>query len=285
MLRVGAPGVLAGVIAGCGGQSQLFPGSSGADLTEADAADAFVDGAGDARAGDTLVPASTAATTDGNTFTGTGCLRGDTACSNCIDDDGDGLLDAFDPECTGPLDDDERTFATGIPGDNRDFCQDCFFDGNSGHGDDGCQYHTDCLYGETPRAAGRSGCFQCEVSDECRSNCLDLTPNGCDCFGCCERPDAGGEPRYARLSETCQLDRADDPAACEICVPSSDCFNACDPCEICIGKLTVDASCDPPSGDPAPACPDDVPACSAQTPCPDGRYCLTGCCLQRFQIR
>ena len=36
-----------------------------------------------------------------------------------------------------PLDNDESSFATGIPGDNMDACkQDCFFDGNSGMGDD-----------------------------------------------------------------------------------------------------------------------------------------------------
>ncbi len=37
-----------------------------------------------------------------------------------MDNDGDGLVDGFDPECTGPFDDDEATFATGIPGDNKD---------------------------------------------------------------------------------------------------------------------------------------------------------------------
>src|ERR1700753_3665886 len=54
----------------------------------------------------------------------TGC-----ACSNGIDDDGDGLADADDPECVGPNDNDEATFATGMPGDNKDpKWQDCFFD-------------------------------------------------------------------------------------------------------------------------------------------------------------
>ena len=42
------------------------------------------------------------------------------ACSDGMDNDGDGLVDGFDPECTGPFDDDEATFATGIPGDNKD---------------------------------------------------------------------------------------------------------------------------------------------------------------------
>ena len=70
---------------------------------------------------------------------------GSAQCSNGIDDDHDGLTDYFDPECVGGLDDDESSFATGIPGDNMDACkQDCFFDGNSGAGDDGCDWQLKC---------------------------------------------------------------------------------------------------------------------------------------------
>lgn len=48
----------------------------------------------------------------------------------------------------GANDDDEGSFGTGISGDNRDpKWQDCFFDGNSGAGDDRCRYHTECLTG------------------------------------------------------------------------------------------------------------------------------------------
>src|SRR5690606_26909529 len=103
-------------------------------------------------------------TGDGTTdSTGTGGTAGSTvldpvelcggtcACSNGVDDDGDGKVDGFDEECTGAADDDEGTFATGISGDNVDpKWQDCFFDGNSGAGDDGCRYHTDCLTGDLP---------------------------------------------------------------------------------------------------------------------------------------
>ena len=57
------------------------------------------------------------------------------ACGDGEDNDGDGLVDNMDTECMGPCDDDESSFATGIPGDNMD-CkkQDCFFDGDSGGG-------------------------------------------------------------------------------------------------------------------------------------------------------
>src|SRR5262245_35450420 len=84
-------------------------------------------------------------TVDGPPFSGM-CNPNGPQCSNCKDDDGDKLIDGFDPECTGPLDNDEMTFATGIPGDNKDPVeQDCFFDGNSGAGNDGCNVHVCCL--------------------------------------------------------------------------------------------------------------------------------------------
>src|SRR5262245_15255825 len=78
-------------------------------------------------------------------FTGT-CAPGAAQCSNCTDDDSDGKTDGDDAECTGPLDNDESSFKTGIPGDNIDaVMQDCFFDGNSGAGNDGCNQHVCCL--------------------------------------------------------------------------------------------------------------------------------------------
>ena len=39
------------------------------------------------------------------------CTPNGPQCSNCKDDDGDGLVDGFDPECTGSLDNDEATFS------------------------------------------------------------------------------------------------------------------------------------------------------------------------------
>jgi len=40
-------------------------------------------------------------------------------CGNCIDDDGDGKIDARDPECTGVCDNTEDSFFLGIPGAQR----------------------------------------------------------------------------------------------------------------------------------------------------------------------
>ena len=48
------------------------------------------------------------------------CGSSPCACSDGLDNDGDGLVDGFDPECTSPFDNDEGSFATGIPGDNVD---------------------------------------------------------------------------------------------------------------------------------------------------------------------
>src|SRR5689334_3514927 len=48
------------------------------------------------------------------------CTPSGAQCSNCVDDDGDGRVDGDDPQCTGASDNDEATFATGDPGDNKD---------------------------------------------------------------------------------------------------------------------------------------------------------------------
>lgn len=241
---------------------------------------------------------STDAGVDGNTFTGDGCVNGNTACTNCIDDDGDGLIDAFDPECSGPLDDDESTFATGIPGDNVDSCQDCFFDGDSGHGNDHCQYATECLYGMEPTGGGASDCFNCNVSDQCVDFCRPYTPNGCDCFGCCDVYDDDGQKHTVLLSPTCSTDKLDDPDACTECVPSTDCYNDCKPCEVCIGKPKPAEECDSGAGGapgasgaggaggdgvPVPECEAGHTPCTEDMPCPETQFCLTGCCVARLR--
>src|SRR5262244_3579693 len=66
-------------------------------------------------------------------------------CADGMDNDGDGLIDGADPECSGPYDNDESSYATGIPGDNRAmWMMDCFFDGNSGSGNDNCRWDIRC---------------------------------------------------------------------------------------------------------------------------------------------
>ena len=73
------------------------------------------------------------------------CGNAPCACSNGLDDDGDGLIDGFDPECTGAADNDEASFATGLRGEDRSGkCAACFFDGKQDTGNDPCRRATSC---------------------------------------------------------------------------------------------------------------------------------------------
>ncbi len=206
-------------------------------------------------------------------------------CANCIDDDGDGLVDGADFECAGPLDNDEKTFGTGIPGDNQDACkQDCFFDGNSGAGDDRCEWNLKCDPKVTSGACTYDPAFKnCPATqkDECVKKCAKLAPNGCDCFGCCNVPLPGGGSKDVRLSSTCSIADIDDPVKCPPCTPVAGCQNPCDRCELCIGKTSIPADCaaSSPDGGTGQTCSIGQ-ACNATTPCPTGTYCLTGCCVE-----
>ncbi|MFZ5896226.1 MAG: hypothetical protein ACOY0T_34545 [Myxococcota bacterium] len=222
-------------------------------------------------------------------MTGTGSTGGTTsaitACSDGADNDGDGLIDGFDPECTGGSDNDEATYATGIPGDNRDpKWQDCFFDGNSGAGDDHCRYSTDCLTGKLPATDP-----DCIVSDACIKFCKPLTPNGCDCFGCCTLEMANGSTVDVTLTPTCSVATANDTSACPRCTKTTTCGNECGECELCPGKTLADlpATCSevPTDGTPPPpptqtcdngeqVCGPDLPACQGTS-----SYCSFGCCI------
>ena len=105
---------------------------------------------------------------------------GMTQCSDGIDNDGDGKIDYNDPECVGGLDNDESSYATGIPGDNVDACkQDCFFDGNSGMGDDGCDWQLKCdPLTNNPscpydQAYAQSHTSECSLSNSQSQTCID----------------------------------------------------------------------------------------------------------------
>jgi hypothetical protein len=200
-------------------------------------------------------------------------------CGDCDDNDGDGKLDALDPECTGPCDDLEDSFQTGLPGDNVDCFQDCFFDGNSGEGDDGCSWNLKC----DPENPGEGGLCEymptpmCMLDDlhntpeQCIELCSELTPNGCDCFGCCTVTVDGEEVHvFLGGDPECSTDNLD---ACTSCTPSEDCNNPCEPekCEICVGDEEL------PDGCEEATCEDGVEPC-VDGVCPDNFYCSTGCC-------
>jgi len=215
-----------------------------------------------------------------------GCQPSNAQCNNCEDDDGDGFVDGFDPECTGPLDDREDSFETGIPGDNVDSkVQDCFFDGNSGGGDDKCAYHTCCLLvGECPPELQppKFDPADCVVSDECRNNCQPLTPPGCDCFGCCTIcNDAGCFDVLTNpaVAPDCTASVVDDESKCPRCMKAADCGGSdCTEfeCVLCPGQTVEDL---PPECD-ATECPGGLTPCTSNGDCTTQEFCQTGCCVR-----
>ena len=205
------------------------------------------------------------------------------ACGNGVDDDGDGFVDLFDPECTGPCDDDESSFQTGLPGDNMDCKQDCFFDGNSGQGDDGCIWNLRCDPAN-PGAnigceyTGGANCDNQPPNQEagCIEFCEPFVPPGCDCFGCCtvQLPDGSSVDIFLNSSPDCSLDNLD---ACETCTSQiDDCGVPCIPekCQVCFGETEPPDGCGGeqtcPSGDPCDA--DQPDSCAADY------FCYLGCC-------
>ena len=219
-------------------------------------------------------------------------------CSNCIDDDGDGDIDGADIECTGPFDNDENSFATGIPGDNMDAVdQDCFFDGNSGAGNDGCSIHVCCLLGAATVADCHIGQNRYHPEDcpppigtkpltqQCIDVCGPLTPPGCDCFACCTLCDASGCYDIATnpaTSPECTDTTLADPTKCHRCTQVTTCGNTeCGgaTCVLCPGQ---DPTTLPPSCTTA-LCPAGTVSCAAGEVCPNQTYCSNGCCIGVIQ--
>ncbi|MDA3863370.1 MAG: hypothetical protein PF689_05820 [Deltaproteobacteria bacterium] len=206
-------------------------------------------------------------------------------CTNCIDDDGDGMIDGMDPGCISSEDRLEGSFETDIPGDdtNTDI-QDCWFDGNSGTGDDGCAVHICCILDECPEEFTNDYVpSECEtaITQDCVDNCEPYVVPGCDCFGCCticEGTDCYdvfiGSPR---ISPDCDQDSISDPELCPSCTPVTDCGAPCDPdnCILCPGQ-TID---DLPEHCTDSNCPDNQTTCTVTDECPDTEYCATGCCI------
>jgi hypothetical protein len=237
-------------------------------------------------------------------------------CADCLDNDGDGLVDSMDPQCLGPCDNTEGpALEPGIGGDTGDQCKrDCYFDFGNGSGNDDCRwaYSCDplepkekCVYKQS--LVGKSDCPDTQ-SQQCLNLCLPITPNGCDCFGCCTFPElmgkgAGGKDQYVWIGRTeepfCTFSSVSDAAACPPCTPEPSCTNTCGRCEICIGKPTIPADCltqttdggvpgsdsgiptSDGGGDQNSRCNPGVQPCGlpADALCPADQYCITGCCI------
>lgn len=222
-------------------------------------------------------------------------------CGNCMDDDSDGHIDVADVACWGPCDNNEAGFKGNIPGQGHAPCTslDCYFDADSGSGNDECYWShscdpsqpnpSDCTYNASADLPGSNG-LTCESAqqmqgDICEQVCGPLVPNGCDCFGCCEIK--SGDQIYtvylgtedADGIGTCSVEHVADPELCAPCVQVEGCLNPCeaDPekCEICIGEIVVPDDCD------EAGCPEGIQSCDPinnSSDCPEGMVCVTGCC-------
>lgn len=284
--------VLAALAAACGDN-----GSGGGDGGNGD-------GGGDGDGGTDLDAGCTGLCTDAPPFGG-GCTVGSTIqCADCIDNDNDGKIDGADIECSGALDDDEGSFSTGIPGDNIDaVMQDCFFDGNSGAGDDGCNIHVCCLLGAADKAscpigANKYNVAECPaplgtgtLSPKCIATCGKLAPPGCDCFGCCTICDPANPATCFDIltnptaSPNCNETNLADPTACRRCTKNTMCGNdECggDTCILCPGQ---DISQLPPSCSGSASCPIGTTACvgGVNGTCGPSTYCSNGCCIGVIQ--
>ena len=254
----------------------------------------------------------------------TACGGRVTECGDCLDNDADGVADERDPECLGPCDNSEGPALTaGVGGETGGPCQsDCYFDFGNGSGNDDCFWDHRCdplsvapnfpPEGDScPFEELRVGGRDCPATQSamCAEVCRPLTPNGCDCFGCCsfdeiaDRPaGAGGE--YVWIGSvfdgtntgSCTFADVEDTSLCKPCTPVGDCLNTCGRCELCIGRdpASLPADCFPPPvvdggvpmdlGMPALRCDPGVQACGlpADALCGPDFYCVTGCCVNTF---
>lgn len=230
-------------------------------------------------------------------------------CCDDEDNDDDGLIDAFDPDCTGPCDNTEDSLYPDLPGMTGAACQlDCFWDNGNGAGNDECywdhhcdplevdpDYHPegeDCAFDDTVDV----GPFTCDEAfagqtQQCYDYCIPLVPNGCDCFGCCELPAESGNFVWLQSYDenkngTCTLDAVEDPELCQPCTVVPGCENPCGHCELCMGKTELPPDCygsdagTGGSGGGYIQCEPPLQPCGLpdQDPCPAGEYCITGCC-------
>ncbi|MBN2340320.1 MAG: hypothetical protein JXX29_22835 [Deltaproteobacteria bacterium] len=220
-------------------------------------------------------------------------------CGDCLDNDGDGNIDSRDTNCLGPCDNNESGYNMEIPGGNNQPCmQECYYDQDGGSGNDDCHWDHRCDPLQPEEVSGCAylgGCPACDCdgwldfqSQACLDFCGPLTPNGCDCFGCCQ---LGGTDEWRFLGTPgCSVDNIE---SCDLCTPVGSCLNDCGRCELCLGKTTIPDDCftgwdtdidsDPTNDDtdtPDYRCAANVQPCGLESdlPCPNGQYCITGCC-------
>jgi len=236
------------------------------------------------------------------------CAGKQTLCGDCLDNDDDGLIDNDDPECLGQCDNYEgEELLSGVGGETGEQCKaDCYFDFGNGAGNDDCHWSrscdpltpkVQCTYNEN--LLGGNDCPETQ-SPLCDDVCVPLTPNGCDCFGCCTfpelagmGPDGGAGYVYIGSESGCTFETVTEQASCQACTPAGNCLNTCERCEICLGKPTIPADCFPGTGgtggmsggggmggsDGGERCPVDKVPCGLEGDAECAGFCLTGCCI------
>lgn len=294
----------------CNGLEQCLDGACtpGEAPSCDDAVDCTVDACDDAGGACTHVPDDTACgcgeTCDealgcGNHCVPTTCNGQIYLCGNCIDDDGDCGIDSNDSDCWGPCHNNESGWSGEVPGQqNQSECvtMDCYFDQNSGAGNDDCYWShtcdplepTGCTYDPNYNIPGpppSCGTLQMTQSAICLDYCGPLVPNGCDCFGCCD-VQVGMDVYTVYLGTydadgngTCNLGAVADPVLCNPCTQVDACLNSCEACELCLGQEELPPECEQQE------CPAGLQACGlpGQDPCPEGQACVTGCCVPNPQ--
>jgi hypothetical protein len=176
------------------------------------------------------------------------CQGQPSACADCVDNDGDGLIDHQDGDCWGPCDGSESS----LGGGTRCPQSDCFFESDCGLGND--------------------------------VRCVQLAPNGCDCFGCCERPGGLGTVLLGSVDPggefTCNSSQLDDPVACAPCTQDLSCINECMECELCFGDSVPRGDCASDAGCVTPWCAPGIEPCGdCAGSCGAGLACVSGCCV------
>jgi len=238
------------------------------------------------------------------------CINQFYECGDGEDNDGDGKFDSNDPDCLGACDNTEGGYFGGIPGQVGQACiVDCYFDADSGAGNDGCYWNHNCdpmavapnFYPEKyesqqcqyDAAANTPGtpmsCTELSMgqSQECYDYCKPLVPNGCDCFGCCELPAESGKfvwlgSENPNGTGSCSIAELGNPDMCQPCTPVPGCNNDCGICELCVGKDVLPPECMMNDGGPSEQCEAGIQPCGlqGQDPCPVNSYCVTGCCQE-----
>jgi len=220
-------------------------------------------------------------------------------CGDCVDNDGEGGIDSDDRECLGPCDNTEGPeLNADVGGETGGPCKaDCYFDFGNGPGNDDCHWDhrcdplsvapdyppegEDCAF--EPGMVGGTDCPDAQ-SDLCLDFCMPLTPNGCDCFGCCNFEGVDHSVWIQHLGSdgegTCTFDGVNDPVLCPPCTQVEACFNPCDECELCLGREELPPGCDPDEG--SARCPDGGQPCGLEgdADCPMYSFCITGCCQE-----